>query len=438
MTVSRRTLVLFTRDLRIADHPALSAAAADGEVVPLVVLDPTMLARSPNRARFFLECLEDLDRSLSRLGGGLIVRRGDVVDEAMRVATRARCGAVFMTADVGAIAARRSDRLAKECDSAGLGLRLFPGNGVIEAGAVAPAGKQGYRVFGAYARAWSAADRRPTAPTPRRLRQPGNISPGPRPGLSVMRASAVAMPRGGEGPGRVRLSAFLRADLQAYGESRNRLDGGGSSRLSAYVRFGCVSPLEVEARAAHRPGGVSFVRQLAWRDFFRQLLASDPRLGTDDLRSPPKDRGPAVPGALEAWRDGMTGIPLVDAGMRQLLHEGWMHNRARMVASSFLTRRLGVPWQDGARHFFRLLLDGDTANNAGNWQWVAGTGTDPRRMRSFNPVRQARRCDPEGVYVRRWVAELSEVPTSSIFRPWTDPALLRVTGYPHPILPVDG
>jgi deoxyribodipyrimidine photo-lyase len=438
VTSSARTLVLFTRDLRIHDHPALSAAAARGEVVPLVVLDPGLLARSPNRARFYLECLVDLDRALSTLGGRLIVRRGDVTDAALRVAREARCGAIFLTADVGPFATRRVDRLSVECVSAGIELRMFPGNEVLEPGAVAPLGREGYRVFGAYARAWSAADRRSLARAPSRLRQPRGVSQGVRPKPASQLPTAIALAPGGEAAGRARLTAFLRADLGAYGDARDRLDIGGSSRLSAYLRFGCLSPLEVEARVADRSGAAAFIRQLAWRDFFRQLLASDPTLGWVDLRPFPTDAGSSVPGGLEAWQNGMTGLPLVDAGMRQLLHEGWMHNRARMVTASFLTRRLGVPWQDGARHFAKLLIDGDTASNAGNWQWVAGTGTDPRRSRSFNPVRQARRCDPEGTYVRRWVGELSDAPTPLIFRPWKNRDLLRATGYPPPILPIDG
>lgn len=435
---SSRGLVLFTRDLRIHDHPGLSSAAAAGEVVPLVVLERGLLARSPNRTRFYLESVRDLDDALSRLGARLIVRRGDAVEEAMGLARETRCQTIHLTADVGSIAARREDRLSRGCDSAGIELRTYPGNSVIEPGTVAPLGRDGYRVFGAYARAWAAADRRSLARAPRRLRQPRGISTGSRPKPAAATPTAVTAVRGGERLGRARLSAFLRTDLHAYADARNRLDIEGSSQLSAFLRFGCLSPLEVEARVVDRPGGMAFIRQLAWRDFFRQLLANDPTLGKVDLRPPPPEASSPIPGAFEAWSTGMTGLPLVDAGMRQLLHEGWMHNRARMITASFLTRRLGVPWQDGASHFSRLLLDGDTASNAGNWQWVAGTGTDPRRMRSFNPVRQARRCDPEGTYVRRWVKELSEVPTPLIFHPWKDRGLLRITGYPSPILRIDG
>jgi len=404
----------------------------------LVVIDPTMLARSANRARFYQECLEDLDRSLSRLGGPLIVRTGDVVHETLRVASDARCAAVALTGDVGAVADLRARRLAAGCSAAGIQLQVHPGGGVVEPGEIAPAGKDGYRVFGAYARAWADAPRRPSVPAIRRFRPVEGIAAGLRPESGSVRFTSPAALRGGERDGRTRLTAFLRSGITDYGETRGRPDLDGGSRLSAYLRFGCLSPLEVEARAHDVAGAPAFVRQLAWRDFFRQLLATDPTLTRVDLRPPPADRGPRVAMALETWTHGMTGVPLVDAGMRQLRHEGWMHNRTRMVTASFLTRRLGVPWQEGAAVFSRLLIDADPANNAGNWQWVAGTGTDPRRMRSFNPVRQALRCDPEGTYVRRWVEELCDVSTPLVFRPWRDPELMDALGYPPPILPLVG
>jgi deoxyribodipyrimidine photo-lyase len=211
-----------------------------------------------------------------------------------------------------------------------------------------------------------------------------------------------------------------------------------TSRLSPYLRFGFVSANEVAHRGSRVGGAEGFVRQLAWRDFFGQLLRHDHRLAWTDLRTGPELAPPPLDPsqALKLWKEGLTGLPLVDAGMRQLRREGWIHNRARMVVGSFLTRRLALPWQEGARHFMRHLVDGDPANNAGGWQWVAGTGTDPRRSRSFNPVRQARRFDPRGEYVRRYVRELADVRGPLIFAPWQDPALLQSHGYPEPLIRV--
>ena len=432
-----RILVLFTRDLRVHDHPALAEACRSAtEVVPLFVLDPALLGSSANRDRFLLESLVDLDRSLERLGGRLFVRRGEVVDEAMVVATEAGCSAVFVTGDVSSYARRRERRLAEACERARLELRVFPENAVVEPGGLPK--RDAYRVFTPYFQAWGERPVRDLVPLPRRVGVPADLAPGPRPDPSTIKADAVDAPRGGERLGRRRLHAFLGREVEGYAHGRDDLSAEATSRLSPFLRFGCVSATEVVSRANGAAAAEPFVRQLAWRDFFLQLLAEDPALAWRNLHAPIGIDEPAVPAetAFGAWREGRTGLPLVDAGMRQLLREGWMHNRARLVVASFLTRRLGVPWQRGERHFARLLVDADPANNAGNWQWAAGTGTDPRRARTLNPVRQARRYDPSGAYVRSYVRELRDVPAPTIFTPWHDPGLLRRTGYPEPLVPV--
>lgn len=431
-----RNIVLFTRDLRVHDHPALSAACRAGdEVVPLFVLDPSLTSISPNRHRFLLESLADLDGQLSALGGRLVLRHGDPTAEVMRLAHAARCGAVHLTADAGVVARRRERELADRCRASGIELEVHRGNAVVEPGEVVPAGRDAYSVFAPFHRAWRQAPRRTVLEPPPGVRVPRDLDPGPALDVQAAVADSPQLPAGGEAAGRAVLEAWLAGPVRRYGERRNDLAADATSRLSPYLRFGCVSANEV----AHRSTTEEFVRQIAWRDFYHQLLASDPRLSWMDLREGPGDVPPTPPRAadlLEAWQEGRTGIPLVDAGMRQLLAEGWMHNRARMVVGSFLTRRLGIPWQDGARHFTRLLVDGDPANNAGGWQWVAGTGTDPRRSRSFNPVLQAERYDPAGAYIRRWVPELSGVSRPLVFAPWRDPALIRSTGYPEPVLEV--
>jgi len=188
----------------------------------------------------------------------------------------------------------------------------------------------------------------------------------------------------------------------SYSELRNQPAADGTSRLSTYLRFGCVSPLETAIRA----GAGEFRRQLCWRDFYAQLLWANPHAQTKDL-NPRRHDWDDNDEALAAWQEGLTGYPIVDAAMRQLQHEGVIHNRARMVAASFLTRDLNLDWRLGAAHFDRLLLDGDPANNSGGWQWVAGTGTDTRPGRMLNPARQAERFDPDGAYVRRHVPELA-------------------------------
>ncbi|HEU4356293.1 MAG TPA: deoxyribodipyrimidine photo-lyase [Actinomycetota bacterium] len=434
-----RTLVLFTRDLRVHDHPTLTEAIrSSGEVVPLFVLDPALQLVSPNRSRLLVDGLHDLDRSLRERGGRLMLRHGDVAETTVAVARALRVDRVFVTADVSATARRRERRLAEGLATDGIELRVISGNAIVEPGDLAPVGRSAYRVFTPYHRAWVAAPRRSVLRAPPRVPVPADVVSDPLPDPRSVAVEALELPTGGERAARRRLATFLRNGASTYDVVRNDPAADGTSRLSPYLRFGFVSANEVAQRAAQVPGAAGFVRQLAWRDFFGQLLWHDPRLAWEDLREAPASALPSVPPeqALGLWKEGMTGLPLVDAGMRQLRREGWIHNRVRMVVASFLTRRLGVPWQEGAEHFARHLVDGDPANNAGGWQWVAGTGTDPRRSRSFNPVRQARRFDPGGDYVRRYVAELRGLEGSLVSAPWRHATLLQSRGYPEPVCPV--
>jgi deoxyribodipyrimidine photo-lyase len=386
-----RIIVLFTRDLRVLDHPALAAACAAGnEVLPLFVADPKLWGRSPNRAAFLHDALRDLDRSLTRRGARLAVRRGDVAETALREVARRRVDAVYLTDDVTATARRRLEALRRR-----VGVVTFDGNEVVPPGAVAPVGGASYRVFTPYLRAWERAARRPLVAAPRRITPVPDVTPGrlpARPGVSA------ALPAGGETAGRALLGQFLRRGVARYADARNDLGADVTSHLSPYLRFGCVSPLEIERRAAEADGADAFRRELAWRDFFRQLVAADPALTTHDLRPQRAERPVDDPVAFAAWREGRTSEPLVDAAMRQLATEGWLPNRARLIVASYLTRTLGVDWRLGAAHFDRLLVDGDPSSNAGNWQWVAGTGANPRRGVALTMRRQAARFDPDGSY----------------------------------------
>lgn len=430
-------MVLFSRDLRVHDHPALwEACKVADEVVPLFVIDPRLMALSPNRARFLSECIVELDRSFAHRGGRLVVREGDVAFEAVAAAAAMRCEQLFVTDDVSDFARRRLVRLQGLCSPLGIGVRTFPGHSVVEPGAVAPQGRDAYRVFTPYLGAWRKHHRRPVLSAPKAVHVPRDMESGRLPLPSAYRPTAIELPPGGESAARKRMRGFLADGARGYQNGRNDLAGGLTSRLSPYVRFGCVSAAELAEEAGRVEGAEEFVRQIAWRDFFMQLLSDEPTMTWRDLRSGPTPGGSFDPAILEAWKAGRTGLPLVDAGMRQLHREGWMHNRARLTTASYLTRRAGVAWQEGARHFSWHLVDGDPANNVGNWQWVAGTGAAPRRSRALNPVRQARRFDPSGDYVRRHVRELSHVKDERVFQPWIDPDLLRSTGYPAPILEV--
>ncbi|MEP6972519.1 MAG: deoxyribodipyrimidine photo-lyase [Actinomycetota bacterium] len=432
-----RVLVLFTRDLRVHDHPALwEACNVATEVVPLFVVDPDLTKRSPNRARFLSECLVDLDRALTHRGGRLFVREGDVAAQAANVAAQASCDAIFVTGDAGSYAAGRSARITALGASGGFGLRTFTGHAVVDPGTVAPRDASAYRVFTPYLRAWANTEPRIVLGAPRNVRVPRDLEAGRLPSPDRWRPTALELAPGGEAAGRKRMQRFLSTAASTYAEGRNDLAGDVTSRLSPYLRFGCISATELLSKARGVAGAQEFIRQLAWRDFFLQLLADRPSMSWHDLRPGVPEQEPVDDRILEAWTTGRTGLPLVDAGMRQLLREGWMHNRARLVTASFLTRRAGVAWQEGARHFFHHLVDGDHANNAGNWQWVAGTGAAPRQSRPLNPARQAERFDADGRFVRRYVPELASADTAAILRPWRHPDLLRATGYPAPLLDV--
>ncbi|HET9519362.1 MAG TPA: deoxyribodipyrimidine photo-lyase [Actinoplanes sp.] len=432
----RTAIVLLSRDLRVHDQPALAAACAAAEhVVPLFVLDPTLLRSSPNRSRFLHQALVDLRRSLQSKGGDLVVRQGDPVAETIKLARQVDADGIALTADISRYAKRRQRRLTEDGARHRISVRSFPGTAVVEPRALRPAGgaSEHYKVFSPYHRAWVSARWRDECAEPRRITLPEGINAGELPEPPVGESpQAVA---GGETEGLRRLAAWLRR-CDAYDELHDDLAADATSRLSPYLRFGCVSPLAVATavRKLDGAGAAAFARQLAWRDFYYQVAAEFPQLATQAYR-PAGDAGwRHDPQALRRWQDGLTGVPVVDAGMRQLRAQGWMHNRARLITAAFLTKHLGLDWRAGVQWFFRWLLDGDGANNAGNWQWVAGTGNDTRPYRRFNPVRQALRFDPDGVYVRRWVPELASIADGAVHQPWRLPGSIRTNlDYPAPM-----
>ncbi|MBR8741854.1 deoxyribodipyrimidine photo-lyase [Nocardiopsis sp. MG754419] len=428
-------LVLFTQDLRLHDHPALTTALrAAGPVVPLFVLDPALVRRAArNRLAHLAEALADLRSGLREVGGDLVVRRGDTVTETLAVARETGAHIVHLSEGVSRTAARRLDRLR----AAGLDARTHPGLTVVPPGDITPVSGDHYKVFTPYWRAWESSRWREVLPAPERVDLPAGIDPGETPTAEDLTRDGVGTlaeerRAGGWTLARERLRAWLDLGLADYGDRHDDLPGAATSHLSADLRFGCLSPLEVARVARDLPGGAEYVRQLAWRDFHHQVTAAFPDITVRDYR--PRDREwRQDPEALAAWKEGRTGVPVVDAGMRQLLREGFMHNRTRMITAAFLTKTLLVHWREGAAHFDAHLVDGDVANDFGNWQWVAGTGNDTRPNRSFNPSRQAKRFDPEGVYVRRYVPELAELSGARAHSPWVEGFGEGVEGYPAPI-----
>ncbi|MFE5091176.1 cryptochrome/photolyase family protein [Streptomyces sp. NPDC056638] len=438
MTVS---VALFTSDLRVHDNPVLRAAVRDADaVVPLFVRDKGVHRAgfdAPNRRAFLADCLADLDAGLRRRGGRLVVRDADVVAAARAVVVETGARSLHIAGGVSGYAMRREGRLHTAL--AAVGCTLHVHDAVVTAiapGRIVPAGRDHFAVFTPYFRRWQAAGVRGTLTAPRAVRLPDGVESGPLPERAEVTGVSPGLARGGESAGRRLLSSWLHGPLADYESGHDDLAGDVTSRLSPHLHFGCLSAAEVINRARQRggPGADAFVRQLAWRDFHHQVLAARPDAAWEDYRTR-HDHWRSDEDEVEAWRAGRTGYPLVDAAMRQLAYEGWMHNRGRMLVACFLTKTLYADWRVGARHFLDLLVDGDLANNQLNWQWMAGTGTDTRPNRVLNPVIQGKRFDPRGAYVRRWVPELAELADGEIHEPWklTGPRRTAID-YPDPLV----
>ncbi|MFZ0040497.1 MAG: deoxyribodipyrimidine photo-lyase [Solirubrobacteraceae bacterium] len=424
-------LVWFRRDLRLRDHPALRAALDQGEpVFPVFCFDDSLLRgrhASGPRTQFMLECLEDLDAGLRERGSRLVVRRGSPARELGQLARDVQADTLHFSADVGPFARTRQEQVRRAMHQIGVDVHAHPGLFAVDAlEPIRTRAGDPYTVFTPFHRSWLGQPRRELLGLPRRIATPeAKVRFGRLPSLSALGLKQeVAHPvPGGEREGRDTLRRFLADPVRDYAVGRDVLAGDSTSRLSPYLHFGCVSPREIEDRLSSGAGAEAFRRQLAWRDFYAHVLGHFPANARSEHQARYRGsiRWSHAEKDFEAWCQGRTGFPCVDAGMRQLLREGWMHNRARLVVGSFLTKDLGIDWRWGERWFMRLLLDGDEASNNGNWQWIASVGVDPQPpfRRMFNPARQQERFDPSGAYVRRYVPELRRVADEYLQRPWT-------------------
>jgi len=438
-------VVLFTRDLRVHDQPALLAACRDADrVVPLFVFDDAIFASryaAPNRVSYLLDAVSELRDALRERGGELLVRRGELIDQVKEVVVEVAADSLHLAADVSAFAHRRDLALramAREDLGGRLTVHAHEGITLVPPGDVTPTGGDHFKVFTPYWRKWLQAPHRTPEPAPATVPTPSDLFAGdiPQLGELVDGTPAPELRPGGEAQAHRRLDWWFDGPIEDYGDARNHLAGDGTSKLSADLHFGCLSVAQLADRVDRgRDGHETFLQELCWRDFNHQMLAARQDLPHTDIRTQ-GDRWLDDEDALQAWKDGMTGYPVVDAGMRQLQREGWMHNRARMIVASFLTKHLYVDWRAGAWHFMDHLVDGDLANNFGQWQWTAGTGTDSRPNRMFNPVTQGQRYDPEGIYVRRYVEELAEVDDAHLHAPWEADGSLFASSdaYPAPIV----
>jgi deoxyribodipyrimidine photo-lyase len=441
-------VVWFRDDLRIADQTALSAAAADGRpIVACYVLDPNLGAAS----RWWLHgSLASLARALAARGGRLVLRRGAPSAALAEIAAEVGAAEVHASKSYEPLGRAAEQSVRSALAAIGAELVTHAGALLFDPETIRTRSGEPFRVFTPF---WQCCLRHVPAPPragPRDVVFAQASVAGDPLGDWGLRPSAPDWASGfadqwspGEdGAGR-RLASFVAERLEGYRAERERPDRAGSSRLSPHLHFGEVSARSVWAATAGARGGEAFRRELGWREFARHLLWHWPEFATDSFRSefrrfPWRDDAER----LASWQRGTTGYPIVDAGMRELWHTGWMHNRVRMVAASFLVKHLEIPWQRGAAWFWDTLVDADVANNSVGWQWVAGSGADAAPyFRVFNPTLQGRKFDPDGAYVRRWVPELGRLPSAYVHEPAAaPPEALRAAGvelgasYPRPIV----
>ena len=446
------TVLWFRRDLRMADNPALAAAAEAAEVVPAFVFERGLWAgrhASPNRNAYLLASLRALDEELRVAGSRLHFRSGDPAVQIKRLARECGAETVHVNRDHTAHARSRDRRVAEALAADGLELVGHAGITCAEIASIETKSGGPFRVFTPFSRAWAGAPRRELAKRPRKLRSPAGTEGGRIKSESDLgvdaRAKRIAA---AAGPGEEASRRLMRAaveDADDYLDVRDLPGLDATTHLSPALHFGTISPRECEALLLERgtKGALGLRRQLGWRDFWLNVIRNFPENRTQE--HDPRFRGMDWEDdaeSLAAWEEGRTGVPWIDAGMRQLLEQGWMHNRVRMVVASYLTKNLLIDWRRGEAHFMKHLLDGDESQNNANWQWAASVGADPQPyFRVFNPVRQQERFGADGVYVRRWVPELARLPDQHLAEPWLAPADVQedagcVIGsdYPEPLV----
>ncbi len=424
-------LVWFRRDLRLGDNPAWAAAtAAHDDVVALFVLDPRLWdTAGPHRGPQIAAHLRELDAQLQQAGGRLAVHHGDPVD--IVVALAGGMDAVYCNDDYTPYSQRRDNAVATALE---MPVHRSHGSVVHPPGTILTGQDRPYQVFTPFWKRWRTME---WSEGP----EPGTARVATDAGDGIPDAPPPLMP-GGEQAARSRLATFLER-VDRYAEERDRPDLDATSHLGSDLKYGTLSPRRVILECGEdTKGRAAFVRQVCWRDFYAHVLYHFPHTVDGALR-PEYDaiEWRTDEEAFEAWCAGRTGYPIVDAGMRQLLAEGWMHNRVRMITASFLVKDLLIDWRKGERHFRRYLVDGDVAQNVGNWQWTAGTGADAAPyFRIFNPVLQSAKFDPDGDYIRRYVPELAGLSAPAIHAPWDyEPELTSANvtlgeTYPSPIV----
>jgi deoxyribodipyrimidine photo-lyase len=456
-TGKRPVICWFRRDLRVHDNPALAHAASTGSpVIPVFVVDTDLIAGIPSDGAVFdfqAECLHELSKNVENLGGRLIVRRGRLREVLSGLVKETNPEAVYFNRDYEPTALERDRRTADFLQSLGIAVEAIDDVVVHPPDDIRTSEGGPYAVFTPYAMKWRKLDKPKPAGAPYRFVTP-RLASDPIPGGNALgRKTLINNPalRGGETAARYRWDSFLRDGVNRYDDLRDIPSVNGTSMMSPYLRFGCISPIRMYAdlRGARLDAGengirsmAKYVDELVWREFYTSVLYHFPFTAERNYRRMFDNFSWSLdPDTFAAWKEGRTGFPLVDAGIRQLNATGWMHNRVRMVVASFLTKDLLIDWKLGESYFETKLLDIEKASNVGGWQWAASTGVDPRPLRIFNPALQSRRFDHDGVYIKRWVPELGRVPLRFIHEPSRMTAALQKDigvkigkDYPSPIV----
>lgn len=442
----------FRRDLRVSDNTALIQASLRAEQVIPVFIFEDAFRTGPDvgaaRLAFLLRSMESLREELLRLGYKLIVRQGLSEIELPKLCAEIRAEAVFCNKRYEAYAQLRDQRVFNALNAIGVGFESFKDSVIWEERDILTRAGNPFTVFTPYSRAWK---ERAIPPPQPRLKPAGSnpkrifSSPLPRDPKEFGHELRQTVSPAGERSALETLEKFLAGPVHNYDEARNHPGSDGTSHLSPHLRCGTIGVRTILKHLAaadsgadklHSNGCRTFLNELIWREFYLQVLSNFPhvmkgcfRREFDALRWSHNQEH------FQAWCEGRTGYPIVDAAMRCLNSTGWMHNRLRMIVAMFLTKDLLIHWQLGERYFMQQLVDGDMAANNGGWQWSAGTGTDAAPyFRIFNPVSQAEKCDAGGGFARKWLPELSGLPPHLIHQPWKEPATLKQSKYPGRIV----
>lgn len=455
--MSNSSLYLFRNDLRINDNPALSAAAHSGQpLILLFIMDDADENRKIGRASqwWLHHSLQALNKDIQKRGGSLIFRRGDTLKILDEIIIEAKVNELFFSR-----AYEPTQKLTEESIYAKwhqqIEIKRYGGYLLFEPEHIRTGSDQPYKVFTPFwktclkqlePRVTKQHSLESMTPSKINLRHDNLDEWGLLPTKPDWSGGLRDNWQPGEAGAHKALKKFLQTGLKNYNEDRNRPDRLGTSRLSPHLHFGEIAPTRIWHEAKqytnthedHRDGMMSFLRELGWRDFSTHILFHWPDIPTKPFRAeyqsfPWKKNKKA----LTAWQKGQTGFPIVDAGMRELWHTGWMHNRVRMIVASFLVKHLLIHWHEGEQWFWDTLVDADLANNAASWQWVAGSGADAAPyFRVFNPILQGKKFDPNGDYVKHWLPEIRQIPSKFIHEPWLMPTgeVGIASDYPSPII----